>query len=297
MKKVGIFISLLVVLIACKKVKLDGLAFPAVQLDSYEFGDYEGNELDIPDSMHNANITESLVTMESIDQETGESYTIYGFYMGDTATISTDTVIFYCHGQSLHNDVYWTRQNLLAHLDGLHNYGVLMIDYRGYGMSEGSPTEQGLIEDADAGIDWLIEKGLTGDRCVYYGFSLGCIPLINRAGNRTDFVPSRLICESPLASVENLAQSSTLLNVDKDFVTELNFENAEEIKKVDVPYMWLHGVLDDYIEIENGELIYANYAGIYKEAHRIQTANHGDIPLMMGYTEYLSAVLNFIQKP
>jgi len=297
MKKIGFLIAVSVLFLACKKVKLDGLAFPAVKLDSYEFGDYEGYELKIPDSMDNANITEFLVSMESVDAETGETYTIYGFYMGDTATISSDTVIYYCHGQSLHNDVYWTRMNLLAHLGGLHNYGVFMIDYRGYGMSEGSSTERGLIEDADAGIDWLLDKGLSGDRCVYYGFSLGCIPLINRAGNRTDFVPSRLICEAPLASVENLAQSSTLLNVDKDFVTELNFENAEEIKKVDVPYLWLHGVLDDYIEIENGELIFENYNGIYKEAQRIASANHGDIPLMMGYQNYLSTMLSFIRKP
>lgn len=295
MKKLIILLALTTVIVACKKVTLDGLAFPAEKLDSYEFGDYEGNELEIPDSMHNAPIQQTLISIESVDEETGETYTIYGLYMGDTATIDTDTVIYYCHGQSLHNDVYWTRQNLLAHLGGLHNYGVFMIDYRGYGMSEGSSTEQSLIEDADAGINWLMSKGLTADRCVYYGFSLGCIPLINRAGNRADFVPAKLICESPLASVEHLAQSSTLINVDADFVTELNFENAEEIKKVDCPYMWLHGVLDDYIEIENGELIFSNYNGSYKEAHRIEAANHGDLPLMMGYPVYMSAVHDFIK--
>ncbi len=40
------------------------------------------------------------------------------------------------------------------------DYGVLMIDYKGYGRSEGQPTQAGLVEDIESGIDWLQLKGI-----------------------------------------------------------------------------------------------------------------------------------------
>ena len=281
---------------SCKKVTLDGLAFPAVKLDNYKFKDYEDPELDIPQNMMDAPIQQTLIPFTSTDAESGEEYTIYGLYMGDTSTISTDTIIYFCHGQARHNDYYWTRQALIAQIGGLHNYGVFMIDYRGYGMSDGTSTEKGLIEDTDAGLNWLIDHGATEEKTLFYGFSLGCIPLINLAANRTDFQAIGLICESPLGSVEYLAQSSMQLNVDADFVSTLEFNNAEQIKNVQIPYMWIHGVEDDYVSIDNGELIYSNYNGSYKEAYRVENANHADIPTVMGFDLFMNTIQVFLQK-
>ncbi|MCB9225505.1 MAG: alpha/beta hydrolase [Crocinitomicaceae bacterium] len=288
-------ILILILAVSCKKVKLDTLAFPSVALDHYEFKDYQDPELIIPDSMMNANIQQTLVSFESVDVESGESYTIYGLYMGDTATIDQDTIIYFCHGQARHMDYYWTKQALWAHVGGLHNYGVFMIDYRGFGMSEGKSSEQGLVDDANAGLDWLINQGAGSDRTYYYGYSLGCIPLIHMAGNRTDFKPQKLICESPLASVEYITQSSTGINVDADFLTELEFNNAEEIKKVQVPYFWIHGVEDDYVAIENGEIIYGNYQGSFGKALRVAGASHTDIPSVYGFGPYLNEMVEFIR--
>lgn len=284
------------VLFSCKKAVLDGLAFPSTKLESYEFENYTKGEMELSSNYHLDPVERYLIPLTSIDQETGETYTIYGVYIGDTSRIGIDTVLYYGHGQGGHLDNYWTRCELLANLGGQDNYGIFMIDYRGYGMSEGSSSESGLIEDVNAGLDWLISKGLTEETAVFYGYSLGAIPMIERTAYRTDFKPSKLICESPLASVENLAQSSVLLNVDDDFVTSLKFRNAENMKDVNTPYLWFHGVEDDYIEINNGELIYANHSGSFKEAHRVENANHQDIPVVMGYDNYLNTVLNFIRK-
>lgn len=295
MRQLFILIAVIGLVSACKKQTLDTLAFPGQTLDSYSYENYEDPEIDIPDSMLQ-NVERSLVTLTSIDAETGEEFKIYGLYFGDTNTIDQDTVIYYCHGQARHMDFYYTRATLLSHLVGQHHYGVFMIDYRGYGLSEGKSTETGLIEDVDAGIEWLRDHGLSQDRCMYYGFSLGAIPIIERAGNKTNFKPSKVICESPLASVQYLTQSSTVINSDASFITELQFNNAENIKKVDAPFMWLHGVDDDYVSIDNGEIIYGNYQGPYKEAIRVENANHSDIPVIMGLENYLNAVELFIQQ-
>ena len=84
--------------------------------------------------------------------------------------------------------------------------------------------------------------------------------------------------------------------MDGDFVSTLDFNNAEEIKGVQIPYMWLHGVEDDYVSIDNGELIFSNYNGSYKEAHRVENAMHADIPTVMGFETFMNTFHNFIQK-
>ena len=152
----------------------------------------------------------------------------------------------YCHGQSLHMDAYWARATMLANLQEKYHYGVLMMDYRGYGMSEGSSDEDGLTEDVDACITWLKDQGAEQSKTFYYGFSLGCIPVIDRAAYREDFVPNKIILEAPLASVENLANTSTIINVDPGYMSTLKFENAESIKDVTVPLLWMHGIEDTY---------------------------------------------------
>ena len=74
---------------------------------------------------------------------------IYAVYIGNVNTINTDTVIMYCHGNKSQMDYYWQRAKLLANVVGKNNYGVLMIDYRGYGMSEGDSSEEGMYTDVD----------------------------------------------------------------------------------------------------------------------------------------------------
>lgn len=296
MKKLLLLTVVFSFFMSCKKAYLDGLAFPSKKLENYEFENYDAGDAAVPVEYAVTADNRTLVTMTSTDEATGEDYLIYGVYIGDLATISTDTVIMYCHGQSLHMDAYWPRATLLASIVEKHNYGVFMMDYRGYGMSEGEPSEQGLYEDVDASIDWLIEMGVDESRAIYYGFSLGCIPVIDRAAYRTDFKPEKIILEAPLASVDNLAHSSLQLNVDPNFVSNLEFNNAEKIKDVVMPLLWLHGEEDDYIEIENGELIYGNHSGTYKEAVRVTNAGHGDIPGVIGYPEYLQLLENYMKR-
>lgn len=295
MKKIFIYIIVGVLVVACTKPNLDALAFPSEKLDAYQFENYDAGSGNVPTVYNVTADNYTLVSMTSTDASTGDEYTIYGVYIGEIATMASDTVIMYCHGQSKHMDAYWPRATLLASLVEKHHYGVFMMDYRGYGMSEGNSTEQGLYEDVDASIDWLIAMGAKQEQTFYYGFSLGCIPVIDRAAYRTDFKPAKIILESPLASVDNLAHSSLVLNVDPNFVSTLEFENAEKIKDVSAPLLWFHGVDDDYVEIENGELIYGNHTGSYKEAVRVTGAGHGNIPGIYGYENYLIHLENYIK--
>jgi alpha/beta superfamily hydrolase len=294
MKNALLILVLVSVSCGCKKVVLDGLAFPGTKLEAYVFENFSG-EVEIPQAMLADAANYTLVEMNSTDQATGEVYKIYGLYIGDIATISSDTVLLYLHGQSLHMDNYFSRASLLANVGGKYNYGVFMFDYRGYGMSEGSSSEAGLSEDTDAAIDWLISQGADANKTMYYGYSLGAIPGIERAAYRTDFKPAKLMIESPLASVQHLVNGSTVINVQAEFVTDLKFENSENIKDVDAPLLWLHGKADTYVSIDNGELIYANYGGTESTAIRVEGSDHSEVPAKLGFEVYLGHLLNFIR--
>lgn len=297
MKNLLILFVVAIAVVSCKKVTLDAFAFPSETLSAYEFESYSGEwELDVPSTVLAESTNYTLVELESLDSETLWTNKIYGVYIGDVNTIASDTIILYLHGQSKHMDNYFDRASLLANLGGKYNYSIFMIDYRGYGMSEGESTEHGLYEDADAAIDWLKARGASGDRTMVYGYSLGAIPAIDRAAYREDFKFSKLIIESPLASVQHLVQNSTLINVDAGYVTTLEFNNAEKIKDVTAPLMWLHGEEDDYISIDNGELIYNNHGGTNKKAIRVEGGTHTDLPSVIGYADYLQQVLTFIKN-
>ncbi len=278
-------------------LKMDDLPFLGEKITEYKFEDYEGDqEIDLPSSYRipDSNINLISLTSKLPNENSGE--TIYAVYIGNMNTISTDTVIVYCHGQSKHMDAYWNRAKLLANTGSKNRYGVLMMDYRGYGLSTGKSTEASLYRDVEVCLDWLNGKGVASQRVVMYGFSLGTIPAIDLSAFYGTASPNKLILEAPLASAENLTEESLLIDVSPTFFTSLEFDNVEKIKSVSQPLMWIHGTIDDYLSISNGEVIYERHGGSYKEAHRISGANHGDVPKIMGFLDYGEKVLKFITK-
>ena len=273
-------------------IKLNDIAFYNEAITDYLLDDYN-TDLDFKlDSTYNVqNIHEFSVNSNGFD--------IAAIYIGELSDIDTDTIILYCHGQTRHMDHYWQRAKLLANCGGKERYGVLMFDYRGYGKSEGTPTEQGIYEDVRAAYQWLLNEGASSQRIIIYGFSLGSAPATDLAayGMSNEF-PIKLILESPFASTDFIAQESTLIEVSASYITELEFDNAEKIKLVDQPLMWMHGIEDDYVAITNGEAIISNYSGVDSTYVRVEGANHGQdgVPQTMGYQNYLNAVQEFIES-
>ena len=298
MKKLSyIIIGSIIFSFSC--AKLDPLVFRGEEIEAYLLEDYEeATDMDdLPSSFDIPIQLTSLFTIDSkLDTETEETK-IHALYIGDLNTITTDTVIVYCHGQSLHMDVYWPRTKLLANIGGKNNYGVLTFDYRGYGLSEGSSTEETLYQDIKSVLGWLENKGVNANNVIMYGFSLGSVPATEIAANYSDFKPSKLILESPMASAANIAEEATIINVSSEFLSTLEFNNAEKIKQVNQPFYLLHGELDDYLKISNGEIIYNNYSGINGHFERVPNAYHGTngVPQNLGYQNYIDLLAEFIK--
>jgi pimeloyl-ACP methyl ester carboxylesterase len=263
-----IFLFSVVVVFLTSCLKMDDFLYNPNEhpIDSYRLQNYTGEvEFRLPDSMALADSMIHLFTMMSNDQ--GDVKKIYGLYLGDISKIATDTVILYCHGNKDHLDFYYPRAQLLAWVGGKHHYGVMTFDYRGFGLSEGKPSESGLYADADAAMQWLKQKGLTSDRLIIYGFSMGTAPATELSAKPRSLTPSKIILRAPFASAEfftRMLRNST----SGSYVMELKIDNAEEIKSVNQPFLWFHGIKDDFISMKtHGEVVFIkNYRGVKKMA-------------------------------
>jgi alpha/beta superfamily hydrolase len=295
MKRLLVYSFIAISLNGC--LRLDSQFFNVQELTSYELDNYTGErELpELPDVYDVADENVHLFSLKSDDS--GDVQTIYAIYLGDTARIATDTVIVYCHGNKHHMDFYWNRAKLMAHVGGTHRYGVLMMDYRGYGMSTGTTTESGLTADVNTCMQWLKERGLTGDRTVLYGYSLGSAPATTLAADPQALRATKLILEAPFASAEVMVQDAALAALPASYFTDIRVDNAEKIQFVNQPFCWIHGINDDFLNINtHGEVVYNHYQGAYKEAHRIPEAVHNNVPAVMGYEEYVRVVGEFVAR-
>ncbi len=289
-----VFAVLLLSVTSC--LNLDTQLYNNRKTDSYKLDDGE-NEIEIPGAYKIADSNITMLTFTSDDN--GNTAKIYGVYIGNIQSIATDTVILYCHGNKYDLDYYWTRAELLANTGGKNRFGVMIFDYRGYGMSEGESTESSLYADTRAVVEWLKSHGLTSDRLVVYGYSLGTAPATDLAAMSDNYPlkPSWLILEAPFASSDVMVQDAAILDMPHSLFTNLKINNAEKIKLVKAPFMWIHGINDDFLNINtHGEVVYKNYGGDYKEAHRIPGALHNNVPVVWGFDNYLSALERFITQ-
>jgi len=128
--------------------------------------------------------------------------------------------------------------------------GVLVVAYRGFSGSTGSPTEEGLAEDARAAFDFLESEG--GDRIVLYGESLGTGVAVRLATERRI---AGLVLDAPFTSTAAVAASlypwapvSTLM---KD-----RFPSDERIGRVSAPLLVIHGDADGVVPFRFGEALF-----------------------------------------
>ncbi|SFB91689.1 hypothetical protein SAMN05660443_0919 [Marinospirillum celere] len=130
---------------------------------------------------------------------------------------------------------------------------VLILDYRGYGRSEGKPSEAGTALDADAGWRWLKEEsGHDPSQLVVFGRSLGSAVAAELA-SRTD--PAALILESPFRSVPDLGQRLyPWLPVRP--LARLNYPTIDYVTQRSAPLLVIHSEDDEIIPFAEGQAVY-----------------------------------------
>jgi pimeloyl-ACP methyl ester carboxylesterase len=295
MKNIVVILFVGLAAFGCRK-RLDGFLFNPSKIESYQLDAYQGElsldlggDFGVPDSMiHHLEWTVEL------EEGTAKMSAIY---VGDLGTIATDTVILYCHGNKDHMDFYWPRQKLYANIGGLGRYGVLMIDYPSFGLSEGKASEENMYRSTARAIQWLKDQGLQNERFVIFGFSLGSAAACEVAAhpNAYALAPSKLILEAPFASAEVMIQDAGLLSIPGSFLVDLLIDNATEIKKISIPLLWIHGEDDSFLTVKSHGQPVFNHKNIgYKEAYLVPGGEHETTPFVAGYQNYIDKLAAFM---
>lgn len=296
-----VFVLAIFILATC--ARLDDNLYNPSKVSEYKFDNYQGEtDINVP-AQYNLDMDKvQLINLTSDDGESAAK--IKGLFIGDVTQLSNPDyqVILYCHGNRDHMDFYWPRTKLLANIGGANHYGIMTLDYRGFGMSEGKSSEKSLYADVNAALTWLKDEGLTSDRLFIYGFSLGSAPAVEIAVHPTTLKPQKVILEAPFASAEVMVQDATLLALPGSYVTDLKIDNANKIKTMTQPLLWLHGTDDDFLSIKtHGEVVFENYPGPLRTAVRVNGAGHGDVPQILadqngGYDYYLNLLNTFLAQ-
>ena len=136
-------------------------------------------------------------------------------------------------------------------------YATLIIDYRGYGTSTGSPSEQGTYRDAEAAWRWLVEgRGMKGGDIVLMGESLGGAVAAWLAARVSGATPPRaVVLASTFTSVPDLgAQVYPFLPV--RLVSRFSYDNRAAVKAIKSPLLIAHSREDDIIPYSHGRALF-----------------------------------------
>jgi fermentation-respiration switch protein FrsA (DUF1100 family) len=220
---------------------------------------------------------------ETLQIETADGVRLHGWWMPHA---SPQAQVIYWHGNG---------GNLALWLDVLadirqRGFSVLAVDYRGYGDSEGSPSEQGIYADAAAANAYFREHLYRDDTpTIYWGRSLGA-SVASRAA--ADDRPDALILESPFPDVRFLFRRNPIM-LTLTYLGSYRFPTAEHLEGYQGPLLVIHGDADSIIPFAAGQRVFERAATTNKTFVVLEGADHNDMHAR--YPAYWPAVERFVE--
>jgi alpha-beta hydrolase superfamily lysophospholipase len=182
----------------------------------------------------------------------------------------------------------------VAHFYQERGLNLFVADYRGYGMSGGTPTCKSVIGDAHVIFQGFVrilqDRGYTGNLFVM-GRSLGSAPAIEVA-YRYQRQLGGLIVESGFASTLNQLKRLGAHDLIRDVPNLIGFGNDLKIKEVTIPTLIIHGQEDERISVEEGRALYSLSGAARKEALFIPHTGHNDL-MVKDLNTYMGTIQRF----
>jgi pimeloyl-ACP methyl ester carboxylesterase len=182
----------------------------------------------------------------------------------------------------------------LPHAQQLANLGlnVLLLEYRGYGKSEGTPSEQGVYRDANAAIEYLVHTlDFPKERILIFGRSIGTAVAIEVAQQQPF---AGLILVAPLLSGRDMARHHNLSWL--NWLAGKPFDSAGKISLVTAPVLFIHGDRDQIIPIAMGRRLF-DLCTAPKEFRVVSGAGHNDVIAIAGdqFWEWVNLFISSIK--
>jgi len=204
----------------------------------------------------------------------------------------TDPNVLFFHGNGEIVSDYDDLGPLYSH----RNINFTVVDYRGYGLSTGSPTVTHILKDAHAVLDfftrWLAEKGYSGPLAVM-GRSLGSASALELAAHAR-VKPKGLILESAFAYELPLFQLLGVPVKRLGLREDDGFRHLEKIRAHEGPLLVIHAEFDHIIPFSDATALYEASPSRQKTFLKIPHANHNDI-FYRGLNEYMGAISTFLK--
>ena len=224
------------------------------------------------------------VPVEDVELRTKDGVTIHGWFFPNE---SAETTILFFHGNAGNLSDRFGWMAMLTQLPAK----VLIVDYRGYGKSEGKPSEEGLYLDAEAAYDWLVgTKGTKPETLLIYGNSLGGAPAAELALRKA---ARGLIMQSTFTSAPDMAARMFPFLPVKSLVRS-QFNNLEKVRKIQIPKLFVHGSEDDLVPTSMGRELH-KYAAEPKAWLELPGAGHNDTTSRYG-NKILEGIRAMVQE-
>ena len=187
------------------------------------------------------------VQVEDVFLTTGDGVKIHGWW---AQTEAAQRTVLYFHGNAGNLSQRLPTIGWLQQLPA----NVLAVDYRGYGKSEGRPTEEGVYRDGEAAYDYLVqERKIPPEQIVVLGQSLGTTVAVDVASKKP---VGAVILEAGFPSAKRVAQVAMRLP-GVWLVMRSDFNSARKLKDVRAPVLVAHCRQDPVIPFALGEELYA----------------------------------------
>ena len=192
------------------------------------------------------NVVAPASGFEAVQLKTADGLTLNAHWQPPEAA-QPSVVFFHGNGGSLDGSTVATE--LLA----TQGYGVLLVNYRGYGGNPGEPSEDGLYADGRAAMAFLARQGIEPSRIIVIGNSIGSGPATQMA---TEFKPAALILVSPFASLTDVAAQAMPVFPVRALLRD-RYDNAEKLPALTMPVLIQHGTADRVVPHAQGKRLAA----------------------------------------
>ena len=217
----------------------------------------------------------------------GKVERVYGWWIPSAQPDAK--VLLYLHGNGINIGAN------VNHAYRFHQLGfsVLLIDYRGYGRSEGSfPSETRVYQDAATAWDYLVKRHQPS-QIFLYGHSLGGAVAIDLAVKHPD--AAGLIVESSFTSIrEMIDYQGRFWMLPVDLILNQRFNSISKVHSLQMPVLFIHGTADRQVPDVMCQKLYAA-APEPKQLLLVPDAGHNDVAEVAGL-QYFQAVQRFLAQ-
>ena len=219
---------------------------------------------------------------EDVTLQTEDGVQLHGWYIPHP---QAQHVLLFFHGNA--GNISHRRDSIeIFHRLGLN---VFIIDYRGYGKSQDSPSEQGIYQDATAAWEFLAtEKGFTSQQIIIFGRSLGGVIAAKLAA---EVQPRGVILESTFSSARDFARVVFPILARLVWI-RYDFNTVESIQRVTVPVLVLHSPDDEIMPFHLGEKV---FEAANQPKHFVRLQGDHNYGFIKSQPEYEQSLKNWLK--